>query len=57
MFSLFVIMVWLMTDTPDNLVADTTVSASVEQVIKYAIHKFSLVVSAVNIHWLRLMDE
>jgi len=28
--SLFVIMVWLMKDTPDNLMADTTVSASVE---------------------------
>jgi hypothetical protein len=28
--SLFVIMVWLMNDTPDSLMADTTVSASVE---------------------------
>jgi hypothetical protein len=28
--SLFVIMVWLMNDVPDNLVADTTVRASVE---------------------------
>jgi hypothetical protein len=28
--SLLVIMVWLMNDTPDNLIADTTVKASVE---------------------------
>jgi hypothetical protein len=28
--SLFVIMVWLMNDTPDSLMADTTVSARVE---------------------------
>jgi hypothetical protein len=28
--SLFVIMVWLMNDVPDNLIADTTVRASVE---------------------------
>jgi hypothetical protein len=28
--SLFFIMVWLMNDTPDSLMADTTVSASVE---------------------------
>lgn len=28
--SLFVSMVWLMKDTPDNLMADTTVRASVE---------------------------
>jgi hypothetical protein len=28
--SLFVLMVWLMNDTPDNLTADTTVSTSVE---------------------------
>ena len=28
--SLFVIMVWLINDAPDNLIADTTVSASVE---------------------------
>ena len=28
--SLFVIIVWLINDTPDNLIADTTVSASVE---------------------------
>jgi hypothetical protein len=27
---LFVIMVWLINDTPDNLMADTTVRASVE---------------------------
>jgi hypothetical protein len=27
---LFVIMVWLINDTPDSLMADTTVSASVE---------------------------
>jgi len=30
MVSLFVIMVWLIHDAPDNLIADTTVSASVE---------------------------
>ena len=28
--SLFVIMVWLINDVPDNLIADATVSASVE---------------------------
>lgn len=28
--SLFVIMVWLMNETPDSLMADTTVTASVE---------------------------
>lgn len=28
--SLFVNMVWLIKDTPDSLIADTTVSASVE---------------------------
>jgi len=28
--SLFVIMVWLMNDTPNNLIVDTTVSASVQ---------------------------
>jgi hypothetical protein len=28
--SLFVIMVWLMKDPPDSLMADTTVSAKVE---------------------------
>jgi len=28
--SLLVIMVWLMKDTPDNLMADTTVNASIE---------------------------
>lgn len=30
MASLFVIMVWLMNDTPDSLMADTIVSANVE---------------------------
>ena len=28
--SLFVIIVWLINDVPDSLIADTTVSASVE---------------------------
>jgi len=28
--SLFVIMVWLMNETPDSLMADTTVTASIE---------------------------
>ena len=28
--SLFVIMVWLMNDTPDSLIADTTVNARIE---------------------------
>jgi hypothetical protein len=46
-----------MNDTPDNLIADITVSASVEWIIKYTVHKFSLVVSAVNIHPVWLMDE
>ena len=54
---LFVIMVWLMNDTPNNVIADTAVSASVEQIIKYTVHKFSLLVSAVNIQALWLMDE
>jgi hypothetical protein len=38
--SLFVIMVWLMNDTQDNLIADTAVSASVEQIVKYTDHRF-----------------
>jgi hypothetical protein len=33
--SLFVIIVWLMNDVPDNLIADTTVRASVELIVKY----------------------
>jgi len=33
--SLFVIMVWLMNDAPDNLIADTTVSARVEEIVKH----------------------
>ena len=44
--SLFVIMVWLMNDTPDSLMADTTVNARVEYTIKYSIHRFSPIVSA-----------
>jgi hypothetical protein len=32
-------------------------SANVEQIMKYTIHKFSLVVSAINIHPVWLMDE
>ena len=44
-------------DASDSLIADTTVSASVEYIVKYTIHKFSLVVSAINIHPLWLMDE
>ena len=46
-----------MNDTTDNLIADTTVGASVEQIVKYTIHKFSLAVGAINIHpiwlWMR----
>jgi hypothetical protein len=38
-----------MNDTPDSLMADTTVSASVECTIKYNTHKLSLRVSAINI--------
>ena len=47
---LFVIMVQLIKDVPDNLMANATVSANVEWVAKYAIHNFSPVVSAINIH-------
>lgn len=32
--SLFVIMVWLMKDTPDSLMADTTVSVRIEYTVK-----------------------
>jgi hypothetical protein len=49
--SLFVLMVWLINDTPDSLMADTTVSASVEWIVKYTIHKFSLVVSVMCGFW------
>ena len=48
--SLFVIMVWLINAAPDSSIADTTVSASVEYIVKYTSHKFSLVVNAINIH-------
>jgi len=56
-FSLFVTVVWLMNDTPDNLIADTTVSASVQLIIKCTFHKFSLLLITVNIRPLWLMDE
>lgn len=55
--SLFVIMVWLMNDAPDSLMANTTVSARVEYTIKYIIHRFSPIVNAINIHPVWLMDE
>jgi hypothetical protein len=55
--SLFVNIVWLIKDAPDNLIAGTTVSASVEKIVNYTIHKISLVVSAINIHPVWLMDE
>jgi len=32
------------------LIADTTVSTKVEQITKYTAHKFSPVVSVINIH-------
>lgn len=32
--SLFVIMVWLMKDTPDSLMADTTVNVRIEYTVK-----------------------
>jgi len=43
-------MVWLIKDVPDSLKAYTTFSANVEQITKCTIHKFSPVVSAINIH-------
>jgi hypothetical protein len=55
--SLFVIMVWLMNDAPESLIADTTAGASVEWIVKYTIHKFLLVVSEINIHPVWLMEE
>ena len=55
--SLFIIMVWLINEAPDNLIADTTVSARVEQIAQYTIHKFSLVVNAINIQPVWLMEE
>lgn len=57
MVSLFVIIVWLINDTPDNLIAVTTVSANVEYIAKYTIHNLSLVVNAINIHPVWLIDE
>lgn len=48
--SLFVIMVWLMNDVPDSLMVNTTVNARVEYTMKYIIHRFSPMVSAINIH-------
>lgn len=39
-----------MNDTPDSLIVDDNVSASVECIVNYNIHRFSLLVSAVNIH-------
>jgi len=47
----------LINDVPDSLMADTTVSANVEYIMKYTNHKFSLVVNAINIHPVWLMDE
>jgi hypothetical protein len=43
-------MVWSIKVVPDSLIADTTVSDNVEHITKYTIYKFSLVVSAINIH-------
>jgi hypothetical protein len=34
-------------DASDSLIADTTVSASVEYIVKYTIRKFSLVASTI----------
>ena len=48
--SLLVIRVWLIKGTPESLIAETTVNGSIEQIVKYTDHKFSLVVSAINIH-------
>lgn len=48
--SLFVIMVWLMNDTLDSLMIDTTVSTNVEYTTKYIIHMLSPVISAISIH-------
>ena len=38
-----------MNDSPDNLMADTTVSARVEYIVKYTMYRFSLVVSAIDV--------
>jgi hypothetical protein len=46
--SLFVNMVWLIKDVPNSLMADTNVSANVEYIAKYTIHRFSFLVSAIN---------
>ena len=54
--SLFVIIVCLINDAPDSLIADTTVSVRVEQIMKYTNHKLSLVVNAINIHPVWLID-
>jgi hypothetical protein len=45
---LFVITVWLINDTPDYLMADNTVSASVEQIIKNTIHKYILLLYTIS---------
>jgi hypothetical protein len=49
MVSIFVIIFWLINDTPDSLMAGNTVWASVESIMKYTIHRFSLVGNAINI--------
>ena len=46
-----------MNDTPDSLMADTTLSVSVQYAIPYTTHKFSLRVSSINIQPVCLMDE
>jgi len=47
----------LVGDTPNSLIADTTVSAGVQHVAKYNTHKFSFVVNAINIHPVLVMEE
>jgi hypothetical protein len=47
--SLFVIIIWLMKDVFDNLIAVTTVVTSNEYIMKYMTHIFSPVIIAISI--------
>jgi hypothetical protein len=55
--SSFVIKIWLTNDTIDSLMAVSTVNTNTEWVTKQNIHRFSPVVTAVDIHPMWLMDE
>jgi len=54
--SIFVIVDFQIGDTLHNLITDVAAIGSVEYTANYTVHKCSFVVSAVNIHPVRLMD-